>query len=60
MTPLKVTGFKLTDADLKLLEVAQEHYALPSRTEALRYVLRYWAQAEGVAMPKPKRRQKKR
>ena len=29
------------------------------RTEALRYVVRYWAEAEGIPMPKPKRSRKK-
>lgn len=41
-TELKQTAFRLTDEDLFLLDLVQRRYDLPSRTAALRLVLRLW------------------
>jgi hypothetical protein len=52
---MKQTAFRLTDTDLALLDTAQERIGLTSRTEALRYMIRQWAERSGVELPKPKR-----
>jgi len=56
MTQPKVTAFRFTDEELELLEVIQGHTGIRSRMEAMRAVLRYYVQAEGLnvpATPKP-------
>jgi hypothetical protein len=55
--PKKVTAFRFTEEELALLEVIQGHTGIRSRMEALRAVLRFYAEAEGLtgeAAPKPK------
>lgn len=56
----KIVGFRLTDTDAALLDAAQAREGLMTRTEALRFVLRAWARAEGVKLPAPKPRARRR
>jgi hypothetical protein len=49
----KVTAFRLTDEELELLEVIQGHTGIRSRMEALRTVMRYYAEAKGLEVGKP-------
>jgi hypothetical protein len=51
---VKVTAFRFTDEELALLEVIQGHTGIRSRMEALRTVLKYYAEAEGLDVRKPK------
>jgi len=55
MAQKKVTAFRFTQEELELLEVIQGHTGIRSRTEALRTVLAYYARAEGLDVPEPKR-----
>jgi len=52
MAEAKVTAFRLTDEELELLEVIQGHTGIRSRMEALRTVLRYYAEAKGLGVVK--------
>ncbi len=51
-TPGKVTAFRLTDEELELLDVIQGETGIRSRMDALRTVLRYYAEAKGLPVPK--------
>jgi hypothetical protein len=53
MPRAKVTAFRFTDEELELLEVIQGHTGIRSRMEAMRTVLRYYAQAEGLDTSRP-------
>lgn len=55
MAAVKVTPFRFTDEELELLGVIQGHTGVRSRTEALRKVLRYYADAEGLGGKRPKK-----
>ena len=46
----KVRTFRFSDEELELLEVIQGHTGIRSRTEALRAVLKYYAEGEGIAL----------
>jgi len=35
-------GFRLTAADIAIMDAAKEQFGLPSRVEALRYLIRSW------------------
>jgi hypothetical protein len=48
MPPTKVKAFRFTDEELELLEVIQGHTGIRSRTEALRAVLKYYVEGEGL------------
>ncbi len=48
-----MTAFRLTDEELVLLDVIQGHTGIRSRMEALRTVLRYYAEAKGLDVEKP-------
>jgi hypothetical protein len=48
MTEAKVTAFRFSDEELELLGVIQGHTGLRSRMEALRAVLKYYVEAEGL------------
>jgi hypothetical protein len=52
MSDAKVRAFRFSDEELELLGVIQGHTGVRSRMEALREVLRYYAEAEGIAVPK--------
>jgi hypothetical protein len=54
MPKVKVTAFRFSDEELALLEVIQGHTGIRSRMEALRTVLQYYAEAEGLAVGEPK------
>lgn len=54
MAQPKVTAFRFSDEELELLEVIQGHTGIRSRMEALRTVLKYYAEAEGLEVGKPK------
>jgi hypothetical protein len=49
MGSVKVSTFRFTDEELELLEMIQGHTGIRSRTEALRTVLQYYVQGEGLA-----------
>jgi hypothetical protein len=44
----KVTAFRFSDEELELLGVIQGHTGIRTRMEALRAVLRYYVEAEGL------------
>jgi len=48
MTDAKISAFKFSDEELELLGVIQGHTGLRSRMDALREVLRYYVEAEGL------------
>ena len=50
MPEVKVTTFRFTEEELELLEVIQGHTGIRSRTEALRAVLKYYADGEGLTV----------
>jgi hypothetical protein len=50
MSEAKVTAFRFTDEELELLDVIQGHTGIRSRMEALRTVLKYYAENEGLAV----------
>lgn len=52
MSDAKVTAFRFSDEELELLGVIQGHTGVRSRMEALREVLRYYAEAEGLDVGK--------
>jgi hypothetical protein len=54
MPKVKVTAFRFSDEELALLEVIQGHTGIRSRMEALRTVLQYYAEAEGLGVGEPK------
>jgi hypothetical protein len=60
MAEVKVTTFRLSDEELELLEIIQGHTGIRSRMEALRTVMRYYAKAEGLAIPEPNESPEKR
>jgi hypothetical protein len=51
MSDAKVTAFRFSDEELELLGVIQGHTGVRSRMEALREVLRYYAESEGLTVP---------
>jgi len=51
---MKQTAFRLTDEDLALIDAAKRKSGMLSRADALRYVLRFWAEAVGVEPSKLK------
>lgn len=66
MPPLKQTAFRLTEGDLDILDRVKDGLDYPTRTEALRHILRKFAEQNHVtwsgtkATPKPKRSKQKR
>ena len=48
MASEKVTAFRFSDEELELLGVIQGHTGVRSRMEALRAVMRYYVEAEGL------------
>jgi hypothetical protein len=54
MPDSKVTAFRFSDEELELLGVIQGHTGIRSRMDALREVLRYYAEAEGLEVATPK------
>jgi len=62
MASAKQTTMRLAAEDLAILDAIQESVGVFSRSDALRYALRYYAKAEGLGVagkekpkPKPKR-----
>lgn len=51
MSEAKVTAFRFSEEELELLGVIQGHTGVRSRMEALREVLRYYAESEGLRVP---------
>lgn len=56
---MKQTAFRLTVEDLAIIDEAKRRSGLLSRADALRVVLRFWAERTGVDVkqltkPKPK------
>ncbi len=56
------SSIRFTDVDLRILDEAMARTGLLTRAQALRYVLRAWALAEGieVEVPKPSKSTKKK
>jgi hypothetical protein len=54
MAKVKVKAFRFSDEELALLEVIQGHTGIRSRTEALKAVLQYYVEAEGLEGGQPK------
>lgn len=62
---MKQTAFRLTDEDLAILDEAKRRSGMLSRADALRFLLRFWAERANVDVealtrkprpkPKPKR-----
>lgn len=61
MATAKQTTIRFSAEDLAILAAIQAGTGIFSRSDALRYALRYYARAEGltVAKPKPKPRGKR-
>lgn len=60
MAPLmKQTAFRMTDEDIAILDEAKRQSGALSRAEALRVVLRFWAESHGVK-PKPRSKPKRK
>jgi hypothetical protein len=53
MSAAKVTAFRFTEEEIELLGVIQGHTGVRSRMEALREVLRYYADAKGLGAAPP-------
>jgi len=51
MADAKVTAFRFTEEELELLDVIQGHTGIRSRMEALRTVLKYYAENDGLTDP---------
>jgi Arc/MetJ-type ribon-helix-helix transcriptional regulator len=48
VSPLKQTAFRLTDEDFAILDEIQRRVGLVSRSDALRFALRYWSKGEEI------------
>jgi hypothetical protein len=61
MATAKTTTIRMTAEDLAILDAAQEKHGMVSRSEALRFVLRFYARGDGIEIgkPKPAKRTKK-
>lgn len=59
MSALKQTAFRLTEMDISIIDKTVKQLGLTSRTEALRYILRRYADETGVKK-RTKRKRKKR
>lgn len=62
---MKQTAFRLTDEDLAIIDAAKRKSGMLSRADALRYVLRFWADrakvdVEALGAPRPPDRTKRR
>lgn len=55
MAPLRQTAIRLDDQDYALLDEVQRRTGLSSRSDALRYVLRQYAQQHGIGEWGPSR-----
>jgi hypothetical protein len=62
---MKQTAFRLTDEDMAILDEAKRRSGMLARSDALRFVLRFWAERSKVDVdalvsekPKSKRRHK--
>jgi len=61
MYSMNPVTFRLTDADIAILDEAEAVYGLATRTEALRYLLRAWDGSSAVlAKMRKKKTTKKR
>lgn len=56
MSRLKQTAFRLNAADEKILAAAKKTLGLTTRTEALRFVLRQWAEQNDFKITKHEKR----
>lgn len=60
---MRQTAFRLTDEDLAILDAAKRKSGMLSRADALRYVLRFWAERAKVdvdSLTVPKRSLRKK
>jgi hypothetical protein len=51
-------GIRFTDEDLALLEALQAKTGIGNRTDVVRLAIRKLAAAEGIAVPKPRKKTK--
>jgi hypothetical protein len=51
---IKQTAFRFYAEDLALLDAIQRHTGISTRSDALRTVMRSYARAEGISVPRPK------
>lgn len=58
MATAKTTTMRLTSDDLAILDEARRRTGVISRSEALRVVLKRYADAEGIELSKPKPRKR--
>lgn len=57
MAASKITTMRLTPEDIAILDAVQNREGLMARSEALRHVLRHYAQTKGIVLrAKPKRK----
>jgi len=54
-TTAKQSSIRFMEGDLVILDEVQRRTGLVSRSDTLRYVLRQYAKAEGIELPKPKK-----
>lgn len=52
MSVTKQTAFRLNETDLAIIDAAVKKLGLSSRTEALRFVLRQYADKTNIKIPK--------
>jgi Arc/MetJ-type ribon-helix-helix transcriptional regulator len=60
MATAKQTTIRFGPEDLVILDAIQDRTGLFSRSDALRYALRYYAKAEAIEVAKPKLKPKTR
>lgn len=58
MATAKATTVRFGPEDLAILEVVQQRTGLFAQSDALRYVLRQYAQQNGIELTKPKAKPK--
>jgi metal-responsive CopG/Arc/MetJ family transcriptional regulator len=54
MATAKQTAIRLTDEDFQILDVIQSRMGFVTRSDAMRFALRQYAQANGIRLKKPK------
>jgi Arc/MetJ-type ribon-helix-helix transcriptional regulator len=60
MATAKLTTIRLAPEDIQILDAIQRHVGLFSRSDAIRFALRRYAEAEGLSSGKPRPKPGKR
>ena len=55
-TTTHTAGIRLTDEDVRILDEIQARIGVVTQSDAFRFALRFWANAEGIGVkPKPRK-----